>query len=74
MITIDKVIGTIVKQVQTILLDGKSQDLFDLLRRERDLPRPTTQDLVNLRRAAEKVIGPDENLFRMVLVGVSPVS
>ena len=65
MFTIDKVVGSIVKQVQTILLDAKSQELFELLQRERNIQRPTTSDLTNLRRATEKVIGPDENLFRM---------
>ncbi|EKM56381.1 uncharacterized protein PHACADRAFT_172101 [Phanerochaete carnosa HHB-10118-sp] len=73
MFTIDKVAGAVVKQVQTILLDSKSLDLFDQLRRERDLPRPTTQDLTNLRRATEKVIGPDENLFRMVWLPESKI-
>ena len=57
-----------VTQVQTILADAKSQELFEVLRRERDLVRPTPQDLVNLRRATEKAIGADENLFRMVWV------
>ncbi|KIP11841.1 hypothetical protein PHLGIDRAFT_27677 [Phlebiopsis gigantea 11061_1 CR5-6] len=66
MFTVDKVIGSIVKQVQHILADPKSQELFEVLRRERGLARPTPQDLVNLRRATEKVIGPDENLFRMI--------
>ena len=36
MFTIDKVIGTLIKQVQNILQDPKSQELYDLLRRERD--------------------------------------
>ena len=65
MFTIDKVVGAIVKQVQTVLSDTKSQDIYELLRRERDLTRPTPQDLTNIRRATEKVVGPDENLFRM---------
>lgn len=71
MFTIDKVVGSVVKQVQTILADTKSVDLFDQLRREREIPRPTTQQLINFRRAAEKILGPDENLFRMVWVCAS---
>ncbi|THG98893.1 hypothetical protein EW026_g3371 [Hermanssonia centrifuga] len=63
--TIDKVVGAIVKQVQTLLSDAKSQELFDLLRRERDIANPTTQDLINSRKNTERVLGPDENLFRM---------
>ncbi|GJE93673.1 histone deacetylase complex, regulatory component SIN3 [Phanerochaete sordida] len=68
MFTVDKVVGAVVKQVQTILADTKSMELFEQLRRERDIPRPTTQQLINFRRAAEKILGPDENLFRMVWV------
>ncbi|KAI0074966.1 hypothetical protein K474DRAFT_1773588 [Panus rudis PR-1116 ss-1] len=63
--TIDKVIGALVKQIQAILADQKSQELFDALRREREIPQPTSQDLINARKNAEKVLGPDENLFRL---------
>jgi len=63
--TIDKVIGSLIKQVQLLFGDGKSQDLLDVLKRERALASPTTQDLINSRKNAEKVLGPDENLFRV---------
>ncbi|KAI0777383.1 hypothetical protein BD413DRAFT_467641 [Trametes elegans] len=63
--TVDKVIGALIKQVQVILSDPKSQELYDLLRREREIPSPTTQDLINCRRNTERVLGPDENLFRI---------
>ncbi|TBU57446.1 hypothetical protein BD310DRAFT_880877 [Dichomitus squalens] len=63
--TVDKVIGALIKQVQTILSDPKSQDLYELLRREREITSPTTQDLINCRRNTERVLGPDENLFRI---------
>ncbi|KAI1788076.1 hypothetical protein LXA43DRAFT_1161851 [Ganoderma leucocontextum] len=63
--TVDKLIGALIKQVQTILSDPKSQDLYELLRREREIPSPTTQDLINCRRNTERVLGPDENLFRI---------
>ena len=48
-----------------ILSDPKSQELYDLLRREREITSPTTQDLINCRRNTERVLGPDENLFRV---------
>ncbi|KAI0341407.1 hypothetical protein BDW22DRAFT_1430067 [Trametopsis cervina] len=64
--TIDKLIGAIVKQVQTILSDARSQDLFDILRKERELVAPSTQDIINCRKSTERILGPDENLFRMV--------
>ncbi|KAJ7104329.1 histone deacetylase complex, SIN3 component [Mycena belliarum] len=63
--TIDKVIGCLIKQVQLLFGDGKSLDLLEILKRERALALPTTQDLLNSRKSAEKVLGPDENLFRV---------
>ncbi|KAF7375062.1 Histone deacetylase complex, SIN3 component [Mycena sanguinolenta] len=63
--TIDKVIGAFIKQVQLLFGDEKSQDLLEVLKRERALASPTTQDLINSRKNAEKVLGPDENLFRV---------
>ncbi|OCH88405.1 hypothetical protein OBBRIDRAFT_795302 [Obba rivulosa] len=63
--TVDKLVGAIVKQIQQVLSDQKSQELYDLLRREREIPSPTTQDQINNRRNTEKIIGPDENIFRM---------
>ena len=86
MFTVDKLIGTVVKQVcpivnmtccrlsdmseqvQTILSDSRSQDIFDLFRKKRYLATPSTQDLINARKNTERVLGPDENLFRMVWV------
>ena len=52
-------------QVQAVFLDSKSQDLLEILKRERSLNSPTTQDQINSRRNAEKVLGPDENVFRI---------
>ncbi|KAJ3508561.1 hypothetical protein NLJ89_g5689 [Agrocybe chaxingu] len=63
--TVDKVIGAIIKQAQAIIADPKSQELLEYLKRERALPSPTTQDRINSRRHAEKVLGPDENVFRI---------
>lgn len=53
------------EQVQTLLADPRSQELYDLLRREREVASLTTQDLINARKNTEKVLGPDENLFRI---------
>ncbi|KAG6809875.1 hypothetical protein H0H92_014314 [Tricholoma furcatifolium] len=63
--TLDKIIGAIIKQVQAIFADPKSQDILEILKKERALVSPTTQDQINSRRNAEKVLGPDENLFRI---------
>lgn len=59
-------------EVQTIFADAKSQDLLEILKRERALASPTTQDQINSRRTAEKVLGPDENIFRVDWVYVVP--
>ncbi|KAK2461043.1 hypothetical protein APHAL10511_006984 [Amanita phalloides] len=63
--TMDKAIGAIIKQVQTVFTDPKNQELLDILKKDRALVSPTTQDHINSRRNAEKVLGPDENLFRV---------
>ena len=81
MFTVDRVVGAIVKQVsslplrpttmlmlgqvQNVLSDAKSQELYDFLRRDRELVSPTTQDQINARRNTERVVGPDENIFRI---------
>jgi paired amphipathic helix protein Sin3a len=60
-------------QVQIALPDPKTKDLIEILKRERAIVAPTTQDHVNSRRNAEKVLGPDENLFRIDWV-LAPLS
>jgi paired amphipathic helix protein Sin3a len=52
-------------QVQLVLADARNQELLDILRRERAMASPTIQDQIKNRRNAEKVLGPDENLFRI---------
>jgi len=63
--TIDKLIGAAVKQVQNVLVDPKSQELLELLKKERKHGTLTTQDQINNRQNAERILGPDENLFRI---------
>ena len=48
-----------------MIADPKSQELLEILKRERSFTSPTTQDRINIRRNAEKVLGPDENVFRI---------
>lgn len=55
----------IVGQVQIVLSDMKSSELLELLKKERAHGTLTTQDQINSRQNAERVIGPDENLFRI---------
>ena len=53
------------KKVQNILVDPKSQELLELLKKERMHGTLTTQDQINSRQNAERILGPDENLFRI---------
>ncbi|KAF9494802.1 hypothetical protein BDN71DRAFT_1507303 [Pleurotus eryngii] len=62
--TVDKLIGAIIKQVQAVFTDP-CQELLDNLKRDRAIPTPATQDMLNSRRNAERIVGPDENLFRI---------
>ena len=48
-----------------MIADPKSQDLLEALKRERTLAFPTPQDRLNYQNQAEKVLGPDENVFRI---------
>ncbi|KAJ3998729.1 hypothetical protein F5050DRAFT_1805683 [Lentinula boryana] len=52
-------------QVQLAFADPKTQDLLEILKRDRAVASPTSQDQINSRRNVEKVLGPDENLFRV---------
>jgi len=51
--------------VQAIIVDSRSQELLEILKRERSLANFTSQDQINSRRGTEKILGPDENLFRI---------
>ncbi|WWC87985.1 uncharacterized protein L201_002887 [Kwoniella dendrophila CBS 6074] len=65
MFTVDRVIAAIVKQVQTILGDMKSQELFALLQRDRLNEKTNTRRQIAYRMQAEGVLGADENLFKI---------
>jgi histone deacetylase complex regulatory component SIN3 len=57
-------------KVQVILGDPKSLELLELLKKERIHGTLTTQDQLNSRQNAERILGPDENLFRIDWVRV----
>ncbi|KAG8901860.1 Transcriptional regulatory protein sin3 [Tulasnella sp. 403] len=68
--TVDKVVGSIIKQVQAVLSDVKNKELLTLLRRERTSSVPfTIQEQINARRTAEQMLGPDENMYRITWAG-----
>lgn len=63
--TIDKVITAIIKQAQTILVDNKCQELWDLLQAERQREKTTLYDTIRYRREAERHVGSDDHLYRI---------
>lgn len=65
MFTVDRVVGSLVKQAQHAISDTASQQLLHLLRRDRGISLLTAQDQMHARRNAESIVGPDENLFRI---------
>ncbi|WWC60485.1 uncharacterized protein I303_103058 [Kwoniella dejecticola CBS 10117] len=65
MFTVDRVIAAIVKQVQAVLGDLKSQELFALLQRDRLHDKTTTRRQIAYRMQAEGVLGPEENLYKI---------
>lgn len=56
--------------MQVIIADSRSQELLEILKRERSLANFTSQDQINSRRSTEKILGPDENLFRIDWVNI----
>ncbi|ODO11875.1 hypothetical protein I350_00659 [Cryptococcus amylolentus CBS 6273] len=65
MFNLDKVIGGIVRQIQTIVGDLKSQELHALLQRDRANPRTSTKNQIAYRMQAEGVLGGNEGLYKM---------
>lgn len=58
--------------MQVVFQDPKTQELLELLKKERTHGTLTTQDQINNRQNAEKILGPDENLFRIDWVSYPP--
>ncbi|KAF8140489.1 hypothetical protein EV363DRAFT_1152523 [Boletus edulis] len=63
--TLDKLIAAFIKQVQSVLSDNKSQELWAMLQEARRTERLTNQDMIRYRREAERHVGPDEHLYRI---------
>ncbi|KAF9024116.1 hypothetical protein BDZ89DRAFT_955044 [Hymenopellis radicata] len=62
--TLDKLITALVKQVQTILLDSKCQELWSLLQSVQQTGVITNQDVIRYRREAERHVQ-DDYLYRL---------
>lgn len=63
--TVDKVLASLIKHVQSWEQDPKLEKIAKLLWDERRLEAPTAEDHREFRRQAEEVLGPEENLFRI---------
>ncbi|KAI0375440.1 hypothetical protein BV20DRAFT_960592 [Pilatotrama ljubarskyi] len=72
--TLDRVIGAIIKQVQTVLADHKCQELWYMLRQARNAEKAARMhDIIRYRREAERHVGSDEKLYRLDWVRVVEV-
>ena len=63
--TLDKLLAMFIKQVQSVLSDGKSQELLTMLQDVHKASRLTNQDMIRYRREAERHVGSDEHLYRI---------
>ncbi|GAA5976417.1 hypothetical protein JCM10908_005492 [Rhodotorula pacifica] len=63
--TIDKLIGTAIKHIHTINSDGRCQDIFTLLERDRARTSTTPRQQIAYRMEVEQVLHQDENLYRL---------
>ncbi|KAG8219608.1 hypothetical protein J3R82DRAFT_562 [Butyriboletus roseoflavus] len=63
--TLDKLIAAFIKQVQSVLSDNKSQELWMMLQDARKVGWLTNKDMIRYRREAERHVGSDEHLYRI---------
>ncbi|KAI0324037.1 hypothetical protein GY45DRAFT_1314444 [Cubamyces sp. BRFM 1775] len=64
--TLDRVIGAVIKQVQTVLADNKCQELWYMLQQVRNGEKASTiHDTIRYRREAERHVGSDEKLYKL---------
>lgn len=65
MFTIDKLISQILKQLSTMSSDGRCHDLLHALQIERKEPSSSNSRQFVYRNKVQKIIGNDENLYRI---------
>ncbi|GAA5862618.1 hypothetical protein JCM3774_001079 [Rhodotorula dairenensis] len=63
--TIDKLIGTAIKHIHTINSDGRCQDIFTLLEKDRARDSTTPRQQIAYRMEVEQVLHQDENVYRL---------
>ncbi|KAG1757835.1 hypothetical protein EDB19DRAFT_1624058 [Suillus lakei] len=62
--TLDKLLSSLIKQVQILLSDNKCQELWVLLQQTRKADALSNQNMIRYRREAERHVGADEHLYR----------
>lgn len=62
--TLDKILSSLIKQVQILLSDNKCQELWILLQQTRKTDGLSNQNMIRYRREAERHVGADEHLYR----------
>ncbi|KAG2154574.1 hypothetical protein DEU56DRAFT_769236 [Suillus clintonianus] len=62
--TLDKLLSSLIKQVQILLSDNKCQELWVLLQQTRKVDALSNQNMIRYRREAERHVGADEHLYR----------
>ena|SRR5258705_9635415 len=60
-----------IRQVQTVLIDNKCQELWSLLKSAQNSKNITSPDIIRYRREAERHVGQDDQLYRLQWVGYS---
>lgn len=71
--TIDKLVHSMVKQIQAITVDPKSVELIQLFRSDKGLESMSPRILSVYRLRAEDVVGSDENLYKINFVSLPPL-
>ncbi|OJA12336.1 hypothetical protein AZE42_02775 [Rhizopogon vesiculosus] len=62
--TLDKLLSSLIKQVQILLSDHKCHEVWTLLQQTRKVNALSNQDMIRYRREAERHVGSDEHLYR----------
>ncbi|KZT41566.1 hypothetical protein SISSUDRAFT_1042638 [Sistotremastrum suecicum HHB10207 ss-3] len=65
MYTVDKLIAAIIKQVQCVIAEPKSRDIWALFLQEVEGPTPSSESIQAYRQTVERTLGPEEHSYRV---------
>lgn len=63
--TIDKLVHSIIKQMQVVTMEEKCVELVELLRSDQNRDTTSSQSIASYRQRAERIVDDDENLYRI---------